>query len=75
MSLAKSELMVSVVCFSLGCPIKAPEGSKSLLEKSQVNLTGEPPFTTENLTITKSPELRGSVPNVYVRRTTAKMSH
>jgi hypothetical protein len=65
----------SKCCMLLGCVIKAPEGIKSLLEKSQVILTGESPLTTENLTITQSPELTCSVPNVYVRRTTAKRSN
>jgi hypothetical protein len=63
---------LSVVCFSFSCLIKVPEVSKSLLENSQVILTGEPSFTTENLTITKSPELIGSVPNIYGRRTIEK---
>jgi hypothetical protein len=64
MPLAKTELPVSVVRFSLSCVIKARGVGKSWFENSHVILSGQLPFTTEQLTIPKSPELMSSVPNV-----------
>jgi hypothetical protein len=65
--LAETELMVSVLCLSLGCVIKAPDFHKLPFENSHIILSQESPFTTAQLTITKSPELMGSLPKVNGR--------